>query len=494
MPDFPHNRKRERLVFRDVDRLFSVQLHWSSHTQTIDSQSVLDVNGQGIALGVEGGSPIQPLSTIEALSFFWRGKKIGSRSVEGAYLEKSPGQSTRDHSRLRIIYRPPYPRYYLPPDALERIRRNVYRVKPEVSRTLDARFIRTVVGSGFDYKDRRVRDRLRLSLEDAISAEPCVSGAPRRRLPVVDLSSKGLSLLVTESDHLDYWLSGIEALSLYVRDDLIHRKRVKRYIIVPGDVRGMRAAKISAVFDSDVKATFHEHDPLFSREGHSVRLREKTLYPNIIAALISDTDDVQFAVTDDVSVKERIFSLRYEAYSDEGKIHPKDFPDGRMVDKFDNGAVHVFGHVHGLVVAAARIVPDDRFDVFEFEESVDLPSFRKKGLRYAEVSRFCVDRFFRNDVNKNLSLTLRLIGEVCRVGWASGIDAFLITAYKPHVKLYQAIGFKVVSDFVKLRGFNYEYAIMEWDLDPRKTALSYRRHLSQIRAQVSRSESKKDQQ
>jgi hypothetical protein len=87
-------------------------------------------------------------------------------------------------------------------------------------------------------------------------------------------------------------------------------------------------------------------------------------------------------------------------------------------------------------------------------------------------------------VNRGLSITLHLIGEVCRVGWANGIDAFLITAYKPHVKLYQAIGFWPVSEYVKLKGFNYEYRVMEWDLDPQKTALLYRKRLAKIMDQT----------
>jgi len=387
-------------------------------------------------------------------------------------------------TRLRAIYQPPHAGYYLPREFILPAGRNIYRIDPDRAVTMDARLARSMIGCGSDYQDRRRGDRLRIALEDAILAELRASTKTVWTGRVAELSSNGAAVFLDDATDLNRLRTKLDELLIYVNGELVQRKQLGHYSAIPIHARLRPMVKIRSTFATNIKATFNEKDPTFSRESQSVRLREKRLYSTIIHALVSEPEDVRFEVTNDDRVIEKIYRLRYETYLDEGKIYQSDFLDGRMTDKFDTASIHVCAHVHGEIVAAARIIPQSRVDRFEFEESVDLPAVRRQGVRYAEVSRFCVGRFFRNDVNRGLSLTLRLIGEVSRVGWATQIDAFLITAYKPHVKLYQAIGFQPVSDYVKLNGFNYEYKVMEWDLNPQKTVPLYRKRLEDIMEQT----------
>ena len=483
MSAIAQNRRRERLVLGDSGKLLTVDLHWGSASQQSVTGNVLDLNGQGIAILLPERPSIASLPDLRAISFFWKGKKIGSKSIERAFVEPAVSEG-RPMTRLRAIYHPPHAGYYLPCDLILPAGRNIYRIDPDRVLTMDARFARSVIGCGSDYRDRRRGDRLRIALEDAIHAELRASTKTIWTGRVAELSSNGAGVFLDDATDLNRLRTKLDELLIYVNGELVQRKQLGRYSTIPVHARRRPMVKIRSTFATRIKATFNEKDPTFSRESQSVRLREKRLYPTIIRALVSEPGDVRFEVTNDDRVIEKIYRLRYETYLDEGKICQSEFSDGRMTDKFDAASIHVCAHVYGEIVAAARIIPQSRVERFEFEESVDLPSLRRPGVRYAEAGRFCVGRLFRNDVNKNLSLTLRLIGEAARVCWSLGINAVLITAYKPHVKLYQTIGFRPVSNYVKLRGFNYEYVVMEWDLDPGKTALLYRHYLTKIRAEV----------
>jgi N-acyl-L-homoserine lactone synthetase len=357
----------------------------------------------------------------------------------------------------------------------------VYSVDPKHADELDGRLVRSVIGSGSFYHDRRHRDRLRIAFSDMVQAEVHSSNDKICSGELADLSSNGASVFLAQDTDLNRLRANPEELIIFMKGSPAYRKRIRRYSVVPVEARGQRILKLGMVFSRNVKATFDENDSALLRENRSVRLREKDLYPTVIRALTSEPDDVRFEVTRDSDVIERIYKLRYQTYLEEGKIQKSDFIDGRMMDKFDTASIHLCGRIAGEVVAAARIIPQNLTQEFEFEESVKIPGLKRPGVRYAEVSRFCVGRFFRNDVNRGLAVTLRLIGEVCRVGWISGIDAFLITAYKPHVRLYEAIGFRPVSGYVKLKGFHYEYVVMEWNIDPQKTAPLYRKFLTAIK-------------
>jgi N-acyl-L-homoserine lactone synthetase len=419
---------------------------------------------------------------VTSISFFWKRKKIGVKAVQSTFVEPINVNGIRG-TRLRAIFRAPHARYYLPKDLVTAAGERTYRLDPRRAAGVDGQFIRSVIGTGFLYEDRREVDRLRIAIEDVICAT--IYSDERKVFSglLADVSSKGAAILLSDDVDLNHLKSKLERLDLNIGNSLVHQKKLIRNTAAAVEFRGHRMVKLGAVFATDVKAGLPQ-DKNLQRENGSVRLREKTLYPTLIRALVSEATDIRFEVATDRKVMEQIYRLRYQTYLAEGKIGDSDFPDQRMTDKFDAESIHLCGRISGEVVASARIIPQERVSAFEFEESVTIPNVKQPGTRYAEVSRFCVGRFFRNDVNRGLSMTLRLIGEVCRAGWANKIDAFLITAYRPHVKLYKAIGFRPRSKYVKLSGFNFEYKVMEWDIDPQKTAPLYRKFLTGIQRET----------
>lgn len=481
-------RQRERIVFGSIGDTLSISFVVGDRDLRLNADDILDINCEGIALKLREPMSSAQLAGLKTVSFYWRQRKIGVRPIVHAILQQTCCDDF--FARLKLIYQPPYARVYIPAECFERIGPNLYRLRDGQEHQLDARFIRSVLGFGSDFLDSRMRDRLRVAMEDPIRADLRFASHKAAGLFVSDLSPRGVGLLANGTGASEIFKGKPTSICFYFQDRLLQCKEIQKLTIIPVEVRGQQVFKITAQFRRSAGVHFEAIASLFYRESRMMRLIDKALYPSIIRTMVSDTEDLVFGIASDQRTKNEIYELRYQSYFDEGKIDVKSFPTGAMSDKFDSNAIHVSVSIYGAIVAAARLIPDHVCDRFELEESLPHLKLRKPGVRYAEVSRFWVSRLFRADVNRGLALTLRLTGEICRLGWKLGIDRFLITAYGPHIKLYQAIGFKVVSNLVKLRGFNYQYVVMEWDLDVSKTAGLYRGYLLGIRDQIAE-ESKK---
>jgi N-acyl-L-homoserine lactone synthetase len=180
----------------------------------------------------------------------------------------------------------------------------------------------------------------------------------------------------------------------------------------------------------------------------------------IIMVLLNKEEDIKISVVNESDELEKIYKFRYKQYYELGKITEEIFPGCRLVDKLDSCSTIIMASIHGIIVGTVRLTCDDAADMFEVESDYG-EKIREKGVKYAEVSRFCIDKYFRGAFNSKNNLYARLFLEIYRFCIQNDVEKLVCTSLKAHTPIYSKFGFISTGKEIKMELFKYNYFIME---------------------------------
>ena len=157
---------------------------------------------------------------------------------------------------------------------------------------------------------------------------------------------------------------------------------------------------------------------------------------------------------------EEIYVFRFKQYYELGKVTEEIFPGKRLADRYDSCSTVLKASIHGHIVGTVRITYE--WDVDEFELEADYKEKIREGVhRYAEISRFCIDKYFRGSFNSKSNLYVKLFSEVYRHCIRNKVDKVILSALKAHRPIYGKFGFVTTSDEFVMGKFKYSYFLME---------------------------------
>lgn len=467
-PTLINRRTLNRVIF-DKDDGIAVKLYCyrNGRHEQIKIQEVVDLNGEGISILLDRKTAHLKTTEVKKIDILLNERQIGTKAIDKT-INHVIYRGRKGILRAALIFdlKQRNRSYYFHPRKLKKVKMGLFKIVEGVN---PREILRSILGTGEGYRDHRKSKRLRLAFSDGVTAFLFFEAEiqPIRVDRVADISPNGFSCYVPTIDMFDLSKGKLERVILSYRNDTLTEKKVQKVNITQVEVNGQLLFKISIEFDQEVRSSLPV-DSYLSYEDGMARLMDKSVLSKIVQAMVSNAADVQVSIAEDDWTKNKIYRLRYETYLAEGKIKPSDYPDGQIKDVYDEKSLQVYLSIHQNVIAAARNTFDTMYKKLDVENFYTRKRLRQPGLKYVEVSRFCIDNLFRNNINKSMNIILRLFLELYRISLLHGVDVCLITAYKPHINLYKSIGFEPVSEYIYIPKFNFEYVVMSWDLDNRK--------------------------
>jgi len=136
-----------------------------------------------------------------------------------------------------------------------------------------------------------------------------------------------------------------------------------------------------------------------------------------------------------------VFRMRYECVTELGWARPEDYPDGRVRDDYDDGAVLVVCRDGESLVGSARVVPPVLGTLLpaerEFRISVDPPG------RAVEVGRVVVPRTART--GRSHLILAAVFARTWLIARELGYDRIVSTASAELIDLYRGLGLAVIE-------------------------------------------------
>lgn len=450
---YAHERRiRPRLLFDNDPK---AKIFFSSKGKKPFTVKIHDLSGGGLSFNTSQETP--GLNDVEKVAITFEDKKLATKKIKRVNFINIDAQE--GVQRISFLFEEDQFKYYVPKDHTEIVNYYSFKIKPGKN---PIPLIKSLLGSGTAYQDRRFYPRLRLSISEKVTALLRFNSTDEEFhfQDVADISPLGLSVFIGDLRLLEPPRGLPEELFLMFDREILIKKEIRKIGISPVIIGEVLTFKVSFLFALEASFNLPSYTCFVCEDGHW-RLKDKSLLPTLLLAMAANNSDVRISVSTDDILKKKIYKLRFKAYLQEGKIDPSEYPLRQITDPYDERSIHLTAKINSFIVAAARITIDGMYNQLDVEGICKDKIQRDEGLKYAEVSRLCIDQFFRRDVNQNLDLLITLFIETYRVCLNHSIDRILITAYKPHVGIYQMLGFRPVTPRFKIEGFNFEYIAME---------------------------------
>jgi len=176
------------------------------------------------------------------------------------------------------------------------------------------------------------------------------------------------------------------------------------------------------------------------------RIKRGYLYTFII---IQKINKYEFKLANDFE-KKQAFSLRYVVYCEEIGYLPKErYPNKIEIDEYDSVSKIFVVKKKGQVIGTIRVVPNHNNLLPTEKYFNEAKRITKSMKKYAEVSRFVVNRNYRGT-----EVTIGLIKIVILYAYKNNFTHYLITCPAPHEKIYNKFGFKRVTKPYRYQGVN----------------------------------------
>lgn len=271
---------------------------------------------------------------------------------------------------------------------------------------------------------------------------------------VKEISGDGLSFDTLES--MDKY-KDMRTVKIYFQDDLLGQLPAR--CETSGIQSGNFLKRVNVFFMDKAFHFSFPHKFVERVGGHYIRPRQFSDIEQIILVLISKPEDMVISLLETEEDKEEIYRFRFKQYSEIGKVDETIFPGGRLVDKFDPCSTVLQVRIYGKIIATIRITYENDVEIFELEEDYK-GKIREDGYKYAEISRLCVDKFFRGSFAIKSGLYVNLFIEVYKHCLKNGVERLILSALKNHRHLYGSFGFKVISEEFTMEHFRFSYFLM----------------------------------
>lgn len=433
-----------------LTKLKNISAHFPSENLKITTFN--DINSGGLAFPLNNLRETQRIKKATEVKIFCAEKYIARKFIKKINVFKS---NNKNQYRIGAVFKQPF-LTYLPKNILQRVEPGYYELKEGMD--FD-KALALILSDESPFLDKRKYPRIRLSYKDNFSLKILDSNnnMTLESNLVENISSEGTSCQIPETK-----LSAVQNIANIIicyKNEALSQRAVKNYFIEKIN----KDYKLRLVLEDGLSPRYIIPDSLgFSNDG-IIRITEKENIDKIIQAVIANQNDIQINILK-VAEKEKIYKLRYEAYLDEGKVTRSMYPNCKLKDKYDKNSILLGAYIKNRLVASMRVVFKKRTKNLEVEENYDLKKFMGRNLKYAEVSRFCVDKYYRKNFIRNINLSIILYLEVYKYARKNGLDYLVITSYKPHEHLYEMLGFRKISDYIDVKGFKYKYVVMVVDL------------------------------
>lgn len=316
--------------------------------------------------------------------------------------------------------------------------------------------------------EKRKNLRIRLSLEEKIKLRVFLYNFKKffDLQDVADVSSDGIAFfdLSKEVQYLD--LSDLQQIEVYYGDKLIATKHIQAFNKNTITLRGVsNVARIGLIFGEEKLPINLANDYVIDDKLGMKRIKDKKFLRNIVQSIISGESDLKTKIIQNKKELIKNYRFRYNIYLETDKIKEQYYPKKMFTDFFDNHSLHLATNLGDFTVASARITFRHNIDHFEMEQYYNLVEhFKYKTAKTVEVSRFCVDHFYRKNVNKNLKISLYLYLEVYKTCLINDITTLLIVSTESYLPLYNMLGFKQITPYFMYEILNTPHTIMVLDL------------------------------
>jgi len=193
------------------------------------------------------------------------------------------------------------------------------------------------------------------------------------------------------------------------------------------------------------------------------------------------TLEVKIAETD--SEKKGAYSLRYNIFCEELCYLDKGlFPDKLEVDKYDS-LDETFTFIamgNEKVIGTSRLIKENEKVGMPIENFYDLSKFRKPGIVFAENSRSIVLPEYRRT-----KVIFDIWSAVTQFALKNGITHYCTTCHPKDVKMYNKLGFKIISNEIICAHYNDNPMValvleIKNMLEPFKTSFLFKREYIKI--------------
>ena len=163
--------------------------------------------------------------------------------------------------------------------------------------------------------------------------------------------------------------------------------------------------------------------------------------------------DTVFRLADTQYEKQGLFACRYRNYLGAGHLTEEDLTEEQNErkqewDEYDNipGTRYVVAKINGNVIGGVRIVdgklPMETGTITRTRERFSLDHYRDQGINTREISRLIIDREYRTTHSATiLTGIFRMVAHLTR-----DHDYMWCTSREKQARLYQAIGFELITD------------------------------------------------
>ena len=135
--------------------------------------------------------------------------------------------------------------------------------------------------------------------------------------------------------------------------------------------------------------------------------------------------------------KEESYIIRWQIYSQEGYIDPKDYPDRKLVDKYDVVAINFLAKKNGKILGTVRLIPYSSLG-FPTLNAFNITNFPAALEKTAEISKLCIKKEYRDKI-----ITFGLLGEAFLYSINKGIKYWIFGIPEKLKRHFEKVGIKI---------------------------------------------------
>lgn len=162
---------------------------------------------------------------------------------------------------------------------------------------------------------------------------------------------------------------------------------------------------------------------------------------NVLLKVLQFFDGIKVKVASSQKELDEIFHFRWEIYNKLGYIEPKDFPDQKLKDEYDETSLNIMAFKDSVLLGTVRLILPSSKD-FPTEKAFNIVDFNFPKDKIGEISKLCIKE---ENSNYRKKILIALMAEVYKLSKKNKIDYWLFgipLSLKTHFEKFNLFSFQ----------------------------------------------------